>query len=132
MLKRITQKNKLTMKKTGTKSRFLLYNILLDVIVFVLYLIVSIVAIIVAITGSSDSFDWYMYIWFGVFLFFVLHAVFILSQIFWLKKIKILKSIIYTILLFGLSYITFILPYFMIFIGLMLEGSGKSGRGFPY
>ena len=112
------------------KSRFLLYNILLDIIVFVLYLIVS----IVAITGFSDSFNcWYMYIWFGVSLFFVLHAVFILSQIFWLKKIKILKSIIYTILLFGLSYITFILPNFMIFIGLMLEGSGKSGRGgFPY
>ena len=115
------------MKKTGTKvpkRQFLLYNILLDIIVFVFWIALFWGFPLPELPFFiADNLIWVFI------LFFPLHAVFILAQLFWLKKLSIVKSIIYAIILFVLPYITFKLLFFMVYIGLMLEGSGK---GFPY
>jgi len=93
-----------------TKNRFLLYNILLDIVVSLLvfpgislFLIIGNMAAIISlglIIGGS--------------LFFSLHAVFILLQLVWLKKLSVSKSIIYSAVLFGLVGLTYILPLIII------------------
>ena len=95
------------MKKTGTKSRFLLYNILLDIIVVFIILclmynaygilddgITGIEAVILVLVVCSP-------------LYFLLRFIFMLLQLFRYKKIKKYTAIIYSIVLITIAVIAF-------------------------
>jgi hypothetical protein len=101
-----TTANSVPSKTKGFKNRFLLYNILLDIFVFLLIFATTITAIMSTINA-----------W----IFYILHAAFILTQVFWLKKLSLYKSIIYAVLLLALAYITYNFPYIMLLIGFIFE-----------